>query len=267
MRLGLFHDRQKARPSAFEENRTGYVVGDIHGRLDLLKEALERIERDAARRARKEKPLLICLGDYIDRGPESAGVIEFLCSHPLERFETRFLKGNHEAAMLAFLAAPGANREWLRHGGSETLFSYGVQPIPSQAAPNAAFEAAAQRLAALAPGPHLQFLNRLERFAVAGDYLFVHAGVDCGRPLEAQEDRDLFWARKRFIEDRRAFKQVVVHGHSPVPAPYRDWRRICLDSGAYATGKLCVGRFEDDRVEVMNVQLDDGAGAYWSALS
>jgi serine/threonine protein phosphatase 1 len=168
--------------------------------------------------------------------------------------------------MLAFLGAPGSNREWLSHGGSETLFSYGVQPIPAQTAPNAAFEAAAHRLAELAPETHLKFLHGLERFALIGDYVFVHAGLDCGRPLEEQDDRDLFWARKRFIEDRRSFEQVVVHGHSPVPTPYRDRRRICLDCGAYATGKLCVGRFEEDRVEVMIVELDDGAGAYWSAL-
>jgi serine/threonine protein phosphatase 1 len=176
--------------------------------------------------------------------------------------------GNHEQAMLAFLEDPIANRAWLAHGGLDTLASYGVHPLPSIAAPDGAMAAAADTLREVLPPEHLEFLRGLEKYVVLGDYLFVHAGVDCSRSLADQEERDLFWARDRFIADKRAFSHFVVHGHTPVEAPYCDHRRICIDTGAYATGRLTVARFHEERASAMMLNLEHGggAGAYWAPL-
>jgi serine/threonine protein phosphatase 1 len=267
MPLAALFGRKQERITQFEQGRIGYAVGDVHGRLDLLKRMLERIEQDASS-AGARNPLVVLLGDYVDRGPDSAGVIEFLRSQAPENFELRFLKGNHEAAMLAFLEDPIAHRGWLAHGGLETMASYGVRPLPPMMASDDVIGAAARRLRLALPGEHLDFLERLERYVVAGDYAFVHAGVDCGRPLDEQSDEELFWARKRFLADRRRFSHVVVHGHTPVEAPYCDDRRICIDTGAYATGRLTAAKFDDERVSVMTIDMEEGGGAaaYWAAL-
>jgi serine/threonine protein phosphatase 1 len=148
------------------------------------------------------------------------------------------------------------------------MASYGVRPLPPMMASDDVIGAAARRLRLALPGEHLDFLERLERYVVAGDYAFVHAGVDCGRPLDEQSDEELFWARKRFLADRRRFSHVVVHGHTPVEAPYCDDRRICIDTGAYATGRLTAAKFDDERVSVMTIDMEEGGGAaaYWAAL-
>jgi serine/threonine protein phosphatase 1 len=267
MPLAALFGRKQERSARFEEGRIGYAIGDVHGRSDLLTRMFERLEREAASAGVRE-PLLVLLGDYVDRGPDSAGVIDTLLKRAPAGFELRFLKGNHEAAMLAFLEDPVAHRGWLAHGGLETMASYGVRPLPAIAASDDVIGAAARRLRMQVPGEHLDFLKALDRFVVAGDYAFVHAGVDCGRPLEEQADEDLFWARKRFLADKRRFSHVVVHGHTPVEAPYCDERRVCIDTGAYATGRLSAAKFEDDRVSVMTIDIEEGggAGAYWAAL-
>jgi serine/threonine protein phosphatase 1 len=273
---GLFQ-RKEAPVARFVDGRLGFAVGDIHGRSDLLLRMLERLDQETAGEDGEggeagetgEAPILVFLGDYVDRGPDSAGVIQTL----IERGEAggedvRFLKGNHEQAMLAFLDDPLANRAWLAHGGLDTLASYGVHPLPAIAAPDHQIAAAGEQFRDIIPADHLEFLQGLEKFVVLGDYLFVHAGVDCSRKLGDQEEKDLFWARERFIGDRRRFSHFVVHGHTPVETPFADHRRICIDTGAYATGRLTAARFEDDRVSAMMINLDEdgGPGAYWASL-
>ncbi len=233
----------------FPGGRVGYAVGDIHGRADLLARMFEKLENDA--RPAGAKPVVVFLGDYIDRGPDSAEVIELLLLRRPEGFERRFLLGNHEAAMLAFLADPVAHRAWLSHGGLETLASYKCAVMPTIAAGADEMIAARDALIEVLPATHRAFLARLERFVSIGDYLFVHAGVDPAKDLAGQSDADLLWIRRRFLHDQRRFDQCVVHGHTPADAPYRDVRRVGLDTGAYYSGRLTAARLEDDKVDFL----------------
>ncbi|QGZ93371.1 metallophosphoesterase family protein [Terricaulis silvestris] len=239
--------KRKKGLASFAEARLGFAIGDVHGRADLLDQMLLRIAHDVAE-ANSQNAIVIFMGDYVDRGPDSAEVIAHLLSQQPPGIEWRFLKGNHEQSMLNFLDGPTMNRGWLAHGGLETLVSYGVSPLPSIGSSAEAIVQARDQLKQNMPASHLAFLQSLERFVIVGDYLFVHAGVDTSLPIERQRDDDLFWVRGKFLNDTRAFSHVVVHGHTPVTTPYRDHRRICVDTGAYATGRLCAARFFGDSV-------------------
>lgn len=240
----------KKEPAAFPAGRIGYAVGDIHGRADVLAVLLDRLEDDAATHRTSEPPIVVFLGDYVDRGPQSREVLDLLLQRP-EGFERRFLMGNHEQAMLGFIAQPAENRGWLLHGGRDTLASYGVRP-PEPNAPLPDLAEAAQALGAALPQAHRDFLQRLELYAHYGDYVFAHAGVNPERALEEQTEDDLFWIRDKFIESERVLPFVVVHGHTVVEQPFRDDRRIALDTGAYATGKLTAARFSQTEVEFLS---------------
>lgn len=244
-----------APPAArFAEGRVGYAIGDIHGRADLLADMLALLEGRAHEDAGPAgKPIAVFLGDYVDRGPDSAGVVELLLQGRPYGYERRFLKGNHEQAMLAFLESPAANHAWLRTGGNETLVSYRVQPPPPVGAGPEDWAEAAAALAACMPGVHREFFDSLERYVVLGDYAFVHAGVDPGHSIEDQTDADLFWARDQFIASKRRFSHRIVHGHTPVDRPYADARRVAVDTGAYASGVLSAVRLEADRLSFVSV--------------
>lgn len=254
MRLFRLFGGRAEKPACFPDQRVGYAIGDIHGRADLLKLMLDKLEAQAgADRKGPDRPIVVFLGDYVDRGPESREVIDMLIYDRPRGFERRFLRGNHEQAMLAFMDTPRANVGWLRHGGAATLQSYGVQPPPLAGAADADWSAAAEALRANLPAAHLDFLINLERYVVLGDYAFVHAGVRPGRPLEKQTDADLFWIRERFHSSQRRFSHRVVHGHTPLAEPYSDARRIGVDTGAYASGVLTAVRLEADGAEFVSV--------------
>lgn len=243
------------RVARFLDGRVGYAVGDVHGRLDLLGDLIAQLELGATEDTRAAgKPIVIFLGDYVDRGPDSAGVLDLLLSGRPHGCECRYLRGNHEQSMMAFLAEPVSNRAWLLQGGVETLLSYGVQPPPAVAAQDEELELAAEQLRASLPPAHIAFLVDLERYVALGDYAFVHAGVDPSRTLEEQTDRDLYWSRAAFIASKRPFSHRVVHGHTPVDQPYADNRRIAVDTGAYATGALTAARFEGEAVAFRTVR-------------
>ena len=259
--LGIFA-RKPPPPARFPDGRVGYAVGDIHGRLDLLKLLCERLEAAAAADSRTAgAPIVVFLGDYVDRGPESAGVIDFLLGQRPAGFERRFLRGNHEQSMQAFMADPMGNRAWLMQGGAETLSSYGVSPPSPLGASEADWQAAAAALRERVPAAHVAFLDRLERYVALGGYAFVHAGVHPARPLEAQTDQDLYWIRERFLNDPRPYAYRVVHGHTPADRPFADARRVGVDTGAYATGVLTAARFEGEDVTFISV----GQGARGAA--
>jgi serine/threonine protein phosphatase 1 len=246
--------RPQAPAANFPAGRVGFAVGDIHGRADLLGDMLDLLEdRAAAEQRGANAPTVIFLGDYVDRGPNSALVIEMLLSGRPFGYERRCLKGNHEQYMLAFMEAPLDNRAWVVQGGAETLLAYGVQPLDSRSAHDEDWIATAEALKAAVPQTHVDFLNSLERYVALGDYAFVHAGIDAGRSLEEQTDDDLFWARDRFIASKRPFSHRVVHGHTPVDRPYADQRRIAVDTGAYASGTLSAARFEGEEVSFLSV--------------
>jgi serine/threonine protein phosphatase 1 len=209
------------------------AIGDIHGRLDLLTSLLLRLEREL-----KAGAQLLFLGDYIDRGPASAGVIDRLIALAQERPDTVFLRGNHEQVLIDLLEPtpdPRLLDGWLTYGGRETLASYGVGSRLVYSDDSAALQDAVQTKV---PYAHRQFLARTAMRHEAGDYLFVHAGVDPYRPLDDQRDKDLLWIREPFLSYDQAIGPMVVHGHSISKAVEERAHRIGIDTGAYATGKL-----------------------------
>lgn len=235
--------RSDAAAARVPEGRRVYAIGDVHGRADLLDDLLARIEADVADGAFEGRPALVFLGDYIDRGLQSRAVIDRVLALDPARYELRFLKGNHEAALLEFLEDPSSGPFWMTIGGAETLYSYGVS-APAFDAPPEEYAAAAAALRAAMPGEHHAFLAALELTARYGDYLFVHAGVRPGRSLDAQDERDLLQIRDPFLRHKGRLGYTVVHGHTPAGEVHQDERRIGLDTGAYATGRLSAIRLQ-----------------------
>ncbi len=253
-------ERTPAPAARFPDGRVGFAVGDIHGRADLLTEMMTLLEERAEEERRDgAKPIVVFLGDYVDRGPHSPAVIDLLLQGRPRGYKIHCLKGNHEQSMLDFMEAPLENRAWVLQGGAETLVSYGVQPPPPVGATDEDWQTVGATLKARVPQTHLDFLNGLERYVAYGDYAFVHAGVDAARTLEDQTDEDLYWIRDRFIASRRRFSHRVVHGHTPVDRPYADERRIAVDTGAYASGTLTAARFEGAEVAFLSVSDRNGA--------
>ena len=223
-----------------------YAIGDIHGQLHLLDKLLAKIEADAARWHAKRR-LLVFLGDYVDRGPDSAGVIERLISGLPVGFEAHFLMGNHEAILLDFFDNPETFELWLMNGAGATLASYGVD-APGSDEPLAAFTACRDRFKQALPTAHRTFLDGLQLTVSYGDYVFVHAGIRPGIALADQMRDDLLWIRDDFLDSEDDFGAVVVHGHTPVPEPEVRPNRIGIDTGVWIYGRLTALRlFADER--------------------
>ena len=217
------------------ENRRIYCVGDIHGRADLLQDIHKKVRRDA--KNHKGDKTIVYLGDYVDRGEQSRQVIEMLLSNPLKGFEPVFLRGNHERAMLDFMAFPGAAAAWLTFGGREALRSYGIalENIPSMRHVGEL----AKLLEAALPDTHRDFLTRTCGDSwQCGSYYFVHAGIRPGVPLEKQTQEDKLWIRDEFLSSTINHGCIVVHGHSISSEPQILPNRIGIDTGAYHTGVL-----------------------------
>jgi serine/threonine protein phosphatase 1 len=212
-----------------------YAVGDIHGRLDLLEDLLEIVERDNAQRGPAET-MLIFLGDLVDRGPDSRGVVARLIALRDSGARVRFLLGNHDDVFLK--AASGdrkAMRMLTRIGGRETILSYGVSAEEYQGCD---FEGLAQLLDARVPQSHREFLSSFEDYAEIGDYLFVHAGIRPGIDIADQSADDLRWIRSEFLTCRTAHGKMVVHGHSISAEMDVQRNRIGIDTGAFSSGRL-----------------------------
>lgn len=224
------------------DNKRLYVVGDIHGRLDLLNRMIAAIERDA--KDSRADTLTVTLGDYIDRGPQSRGVLDRLLASPFPG-DYVALKGNHEALLLAFLNDPGVGLHWQHLGGLATLYSFGIRMPPLMAARN--FEQAAEQLRAALSPEQMKFLNSLKMSLTAGRYFLCHAGVRPGIPLDRQSDEDLLWIRDEFLDSAADYGKIVVHGHTPVVEPQVRPNRINIDTGAFATGRLTCVVLEGDR--------------------
>lgn len=212
-----------------------YAIGDIHGRLDLLDAMLERIAAEEAGRELRTT-YLVFLGDLIDRGPESAGVIERLRCTRWEHVKPVFLLGNHEEMLLRVLAdEPWLVHDWLTHGGFACAQSYGV-PVGRLSTLSA--EDAAEMLRAYIPQEDVLFLQQFADSFRFGDYLFVHAGIRPGVPLERQSTQDLRWIRAGFLDVERRDGVMVVHGHTITEIPDEQGDRIGIDTGAYMGGPL-----------------------------
>lgn len=234
----LFGGSAKVRPGTVPSGQAVYAIGDVHGRLDLLEDILSRVSRDALHHPADRARHLVFLGDYIDRGGESRGVVERLLNEPMPGFALVYLMGNHEEAMLAFLDGLSDGLDWLSFGGIETLMSYGV---PLRSLPRSREDELALRraLADAVPPRHLDFLGRCTLHHSIGDYLFVHAGVRPAVPLERQDPADLMWIRDDFLRSRVPLPgRVVVHGHTICDLPQNREHRINIDTGAFASGRL-----------------------------
>ena len=237
-------DFGKIRPG-----RRIYAIGDIHGREDLLNLLLARIQRDIDERPCVET-IIIFLGDYIDRGPSSRGVIERLLSGQLPGEKHFFLRGNHEKMLLEFLVSPTQSASWLEFGGNETAFSYGA--FAARKSEPDELVKFAETLNHLMPGRHKAFLGSLLDFIEFDGYYFVHAGVRPGIALARQKASDLLWIRDIFINHDGMFEKVIVHGHTPREQPENLPNRINIDTGAYATHKLTAVVLEGEKRTFLN---------------
>ncbi|WP_170317852.1 metallophosphoesterase [Paroceanicella profunda] len=235
-------------------DRRIYAVGDVHGRSDLLLRLLETILADHTARTRAEAQAgsparrlqLVLLGDYVDRGDHAREVLDMLATL---RADTRddglvLLRGNHEAALLSFLGNPAGGAAWLTFGGRQTLGSYG---ITLGLHPQEADLATAAEALHAALGPHLGLLRETTLMHRSGDVIFAHAGIAPDLPLSAQPEQALLWGRSRFLEMPPPEGLVVVHGHYDAPEPVTGPGRICIDTGAYYTGRLTALRLDAEQ--------------------
>jgi serine/threonine protein phosphatase 1 len=230
------------------EPRRLYVVGDIHGHVDLLDRLIEMIGNDLG-----DVPggqcLTVTVGDYIDRGPASRAVIDRLARNP---FSTNYiaLKGNHEAMLERFLDEPESAENWRLNGGLETLHSYGVDI--GAVMRGRGYGVAAAAMSAAMPAAHCDFIASLKLSLTVGRYFLCHAGVRPGVPLERQSDDDLLWIRDEFLDSPADFGRIVVHGHTPSPEPELRPNRINVDTGAYMTGRLTCAVLDGERARFLS---------------
>jgi serine/threonine protein phosphatase 1 len=218
-----------------------YAIGDIHGRSDLLDRLAEKIRNDLGNFAGDEC-ITVTLGDYVDRGPDSRGVLDRLARNP---FPTPYvgLRGNHEELFESFLRDPTVAQHWRQLGGLETLHSYGV-PV-ARLMIGKEFEQASKALRAAIPPPHFEFLSSLKTSFEWDQYFLCHAGIRPGVPFDRQSEQDLLWIRDEFLNSQMNFGKVVVHGHTPSEQPEDLPNRINIDTGAFATGRLTCVVLED----------------------
>jgi serine/threonine protein phosphatase 1 len=240
----MFGRSNSSSPPRGQKGRRAYVVCDVHGRLDLLDEMLKDIHAENDRE-KPAKVLLLFLGDLIDRGPNSAQVVERLRTYRHRDVRPVFLLGNHEEVLLRILAGevehlPG----WLRFGGAQCLESYGADPRLIGAASD---ESAVSSIREAIPDQHVAFLRTFVDTCRFGDYLFVHAGIRPGIALDQQRQADLRWIREPFLSDDTEHGFVVVHGHTISPEVDERPNRIGIDTGAYRSGVLTALAVEGDR--------------------
>ena len=213
-----------------------YVIGDIHGRSDLLDRLIATIDREA--KDLGADCLTVTLGDYIDRGADSRGVLDRLSRNPFPGNYVA-LKGNHEALLETFLGDPAVGAHWYRLGGPETLHSFGVRTESFFG--RRSFKKVRDQLRTALSLEHIQFLASLKTSITFDRYFMCHAGVRPGIPLESQNEEDLLWIRDEFLGSKLDFGKIVVHGHTPTEEPEVLPNRINIDTCAFSSGRLtCV---------------------------
>lgn len=226
--------RKKGKPEAsLPASQRVYAIGDIHGRLDLFEELIEAIERDDAD-AGKAETTVILLGDLVDRGPNSRGVVERAMRWQQER-KVRCLAGNHEQMFLEALDKKQSLRHFIRFGGKETILSYGIEKSIYR---EASMETLQELYRAAVPNEHVEFLEGFEKLIEIGGYIFVHAGIQPGVAAAEQKRKDLLWIREPFLSYAKPHSHVVIHGHTITDKVEDRGNRIGIDTGAYMTGRL-----------------------------
>lgn len=252
------YDKIHSVDFAMTEGTRVYAIGDVHGHLLALERMHTAISADLIETGYTGQVQIVYMGDYIDRGPDSKGVLDFLVARlgRKDGIQKIFLQGNHEMAMLDFLRAPDSTdgMAWLQYGGVETMKSYGLEfegdlPIPSE------YAVAGKTLARVLPESHRSFLNSLAGAIEIGDYFFAHAGVHPKKPLAAQELYDLTFIREPFLSWNKPLAKMIVHGHSIAPEPVILPHRIGIDTGVYQPGgRLSAGVFEGNSVRFLQVE-------------
>ena len=229
-----------------------YAIGDVHGRLDLLSAMHGRIAEEISRRGADWR--IVHLGDYVDRGPDSRGVLDLLARRTLEDRRVIALAGNHDTGFLDFLALPDADGLFARYGGLSTAASYGValdlyDPF--------AFRDGCRALDAAVPRGHREFLGSLPLSAGFGDFFFCHAGIRPGVSLDAQDPHDLIWIRGDFHRHEELYPKVIVHGHTPVRQAEILPNRVNLDTGAFASNRLTALAIDGGEKRLLTVEAEE----------
>lgn len=228
-----FRKKSKKHAPSVPKGERVYAIGDIHGRCDLF-EALTAAIRKDDKKSGNAKTTIVLLGDLIDRGPDSAGVVK--AARALQqRHAVRYLIGNHEEMLLDAFKSVDIMRHFLKHGGRETILSYGVTVKTFN---QATTEELQTMMKELVPKSDRNFIKGFEEMIEIGDYLFVHAGIDPDRPLSDQRKRDTRWIREPFLNSTKKHSHMIVHGHTIVEDIDERANRIGLDTGAYKFGKL-----------------------------
>lgn len=243
-RHGLDAEPTGLRLSAPQRPALIYAIGDIHGCLDQLLDLEARIVADAAATAGEK--WMVCLGDYIDRGPKSAQVIDHLMTPPHQGFRRICLRGNHETAMLDALRDPSVIEDWFRFGGDATMESYGLSFSQIELLGGRGRSSTKlQLLQAHIPDEHIQFLEGLPVMLGVPGFIFVHAGLRPHVELERQAEYDLIWIRGEFLDADHDFGAIVVHGHTPADEPTSLRFRVGIDTGCYMNGRLTAVRIDE----------------------
>ena len=249
----MFKSKPKGRLPAVPDGTRYYVIGDIHGRLDLFKALIKAIEEDDAEQP-SAKTEIILLGDLVDRGPDSAGVIARTRKWQKKR-TVRVLAGNHEEMFLEAFKKPDVLRHFLKHGGRETIMSYGVSKKQFNAM---TLDELFAKLPQIVPKSERKYIASFEDMIIAGDYLFVHAGIDPKTPIDAQKRSDMLWIRDRFLSHEGPLEKVVVHGHTIFDTVMDCGNRIGIDTGAFRSGVLTALVLEADQRRILQASENDG---------
>ncbi len=248
----LFRSRERVKGASVPEGQRVYAIGDIHGCFDLFEALAEAIEKDDKKSGPADTTVIL-LGDLVDRGPDSRKVIEGARDWQKSR-KVRILAGNHEEMFLESFADKGTLRHFLKHGGRETILSYG---IPKKEYNDASIESLQERLHELVPKKHRKFMESFEEWIVIGDFAFVHAGITPGVPIEDQKRRDLLWIRERFLAHDEPHPHIIVHGHTIFEDVDERSNRIGVDTGAFRYGRLTAVVLEGDtRRYIQSVEKD-----------
>ncbi|MFL0357431.1 metallophosphoesterase family protein [Erythrobacter sp. GH1-10] len=250
----IFARRPQPRQPAVPAGARYYVIGDIHGRLDLYEAMIEAIERDDAASTPADTRIIL-LGDLVDRGPDSAGVIKRTRKWQKKR-NVRVLAGNHEEMFLQSFEKEDILRHFLKHGGRETILSYGLSKKQFNAM---TLDELFKLLPKLIPQKDRDYVASFEELIVAGDYLFVHAGIDPSLPIADQKRSDMLWIRDRFLNHQGPLEKVVVHGHTIFDKVMDCGNRIGIDTGAFRSGVLTALVLEGEEKRVIQTGDVDGS--------
>jgi serine/threonine protein phosphatase 1 len=249
----MFRPTSKPSLPAVPDGTRYYVIGDIHGRLDLYNAMIDAIEEDDGARSKADTHAIV-LGDLVDRGPQSAGVVSRTRAWQMQR-QVRVLIGNHEEMFLRAFESPEVLRHFLKHGGRETILSYGISKKQFNAM---TLDELFAMLPQLVSQSERDYIENFEEMIVAGDYLFVHAGIDPAVPLSEQKRSDMLWIRDRFLNHEGPLEKVVVHGHTIFDRVMDCGNRIGIDTGAFRSGVLTALVLETDQRRILQASQTDG---------